>query len=52
MTTQEEFDNHSNQLNPNHLEYQKVHPESQESGGDASKDDNGSDSSHEDDPKK
>lgn len=52
MTTQAEFDNHSNQLNPNHPEYQKVHPESQESGGDASKDDNGSDSSHEDDPKK
>lgn len=28
MTTQAEFDNHSNQLNPTHLEYQKVHPES------------------------
>lgn len=50
MTTQEEFDNHSNQLNPNHPEYQKVHPESQNSGTNASKGNNNN--SHKDNPKK
>ena len=50
MTTQEEFDNHSNQLNPNHLEYQKVHPESKKSGNNASKGSNNS--GHKGNPKK
>ena len=50
MTTQEEFDNHSNQLNPNHLEYQKVHPESKKSGTNASKGRNNS--GHKGNPKK
>ena len=50
MTTQEEFDNHSNQLNPNHPEYQKVHPESKKSGTNASKGSNNS--GHKGNPKK
>lgn len=33
MTTKPEFDNHSNQLNPNHTEWQKVHSTHKTSSG-------------------